>query len=215
MASPPLVLAFSNPCTWCKPETWSPPTSSFFFQHFPSHSTLQSALASLSCSGNLLFASGLPCSSDSKESVWHRRPSFNSWSERSLEKGMTIHSVFLLGNPMTEEADRAIVHWESKESDSTVTNAHLFACGSLHKLSLGYKQAPVHLSGASSCQLLLTLQVSVEITHFLWVVFVPLLRASKLPMTPYFNGLFLDSSPLDLGSVKTVSASHTVASSAE
>ena len=34
-------------------------------------------------------------------------------------------------------------------------------------------------------------------------------------MTPYFNGLFLDSSPLDLGSVKTVSAVHTVAPSAE
>lgn len=45
---------------------------------------------------------------------------------------------------------------------------------------------------------------------------MPLLRASKAPpMTPYFNGLFLDSSPLDLGSVKTVSAPHTVASSAE
>jgi len=45
---------------------------------------------------------------------------------------------------------------------------------------------------------------------------MPLLCASKTPpMTPYFNGLFLDSSPLDLGSVKTVSAIHTVASNAE
>ena len=144
MASPPLVLAFSNPCTWCKPETWSPPTSSFFFQHFSlsfyvavSFSLFELLWQPAVCLWASLVAQTVRNLSAAQETQ------FQFLGQKDpLEKGMTIHSSILAwGIPWQRRLTGYSPLGSQRVRLDWVTNAHLFACGSLHKLSLGYRQA--------------------------------------------------------------------------
>jgi len=139
-----LVLAFSNPRTWCKPETWSLPTPSFFSQHFSlsfyvsvSFSLFDLLWHPAVCLWASLVAQTVRNLSAARETL------FQFLSQKDpLEKGMTTHSRILAwGIPWQKSLTGYSPLGSQRVRLDWVTKAHLFACGSLHKLFHGYKQA--------------------------------------------------------------------------